>query len=40
VESQRKLGMSVDEVLPEAGTLIEQKYGLYEGFEKAVKERR
>jgi translation initiation factor 2 subunit 1 len=33
-----KLGVSVDEVYQKAGILIEQKYGLYEGFERAVKE--
>ncbi|UCF44680.1 MAG: translation initiation factor IF-2 subunit alpha [Candidatus Bathyarchaeota archaeon] len=33
-----KLGLSSDEVYAKAGALIEEKYGLYEGFEKAVKE--
>ena len=33
-----KLGLSTEEVYAKAGALIEEKYGLYEGFEKAVKE--
>jgi translation initiation factor 2 subunit 1 len=33
-----KLGLSNDEVYAKAGTLVEEKYGLYDGFEKAVKE--
>jgi translation initiation factor 2 subunit 1 len=32
-----KVGMPVEEVYEKAGTLIEEKYGLYEGFEKAVR---
>jgi translation initiation factor 2 subunit 1 len=33
-----KLGLPNEEVYAKAGVLIEEKYGLYEGFEKAVKE--
>lgn len=33
-----KTGLSVAEVYEKAGALIEKEYGLYEGFEKAVKE--
>ncbi len=33
-----KLDLSVEEVYAKAGALVEEKYGLYEGFEKAVKE--
>jgi translation initiation factor 2 subunit 1 len=33
-----KVGLSGDEVYQKAGILLEQKYGLYEGFERAVKE--
>jgi translation initiation factor 2 subunit 1 len=33
-----KLGLPNEEVYAKAGALIEEKYGLYEGFEKAVKE--
>jgi len=33
-----KVGLSNEEVYEKAGTLIEEKYGLYEGFEKVVKE--
>jgi translation initiation factor 2 subunit 1 len=33
-----KLGLSDEEVYEKAGTLIEEKYTLYEGFEKAAKE--
>jgi translation initiation factor 2 subunit 1 len=33
-----KTGISVDEVYEKAGTPIEKEYGLYEGFEKALKE--
>jgi translation initiation factor 2 subunit 1 len=33
-----KLGLSNDEVYAKAGALVEEKYGLYDGFEKAVKE--
>ena len=31
-----KLGLSTEEVYAKAGVFIEEKYGLYEGFEKAV----
>jgi translation initiation factor 2 subunit 1 len=31
-----KVGMSSNEVYEKAGALIEEKYGLYDGFEKAV----
>ncbi len=33
-----KTGLSPEEVYEKAGTLIEKEYGLYEGFEKVVKE--
>lgn len=33
-----KTGLPLDEIHEKAGTLIEKEYGLYEGFEKAVKE--
>jgi len=33
-----KLGLPTEEVYAKAGALIEEKYGLYEGFEKAVRE--
>jgi translation initiation factor 2 subunit 1 len=33
-----KVGLPVDEVYQKAGSLLEQKYGLYEGFEKVVKD--
>src|SRR3990170_1252158 len=33
-----KVGLPNEEVYEKAGALIEEKYGLYEGFEKAVKE--
>jgi translation initiation factor 2 subunit 1 len=33
-----KAKLPVNEVYEKAGTLIEEQYGLYEGFEKAVKE--
>ena len=33
-----KVGLPVDEVYQKAGALLEEKYGLYEGFEKVVKE--
>jgi translation initiation factor 2 subunit 1 len=33
-----KLGLPVEEVYEKAGAAIDVKYGLYEGFEKAVKE--
>ena len=33
-----KVGLPVEEVYEKAGAVIDVKYGLYEGFEKAVKE--
>jgi translation initiation factor 2 subunit 1 len=33
-----RTGMSIDEVYEKAGKPLEDEYGLYEGFEKAVKE--
>jgi translation initiation factor 2 subunit 1 len=33
-----KVGLPVEEVYQKAGLLIEEKYGLYEGFEKVLKE--
>jgi translation initiation factor 2 subunit 1 len=33
-----KVGLSNDEIYEKVGALVEEKYGLYEGFEKAVKE--
>ncbi|MEJ5326762.1 MAG: translation initiation factor IF-2 subunit alpha [Candidatus Bathyarchaeia archaeon] len=33
-----KLGLPVEEVYAKAGTLVEEKYGLYEGFEKTITE--
>jgi translation initiation factor 2 subunit 1 len=33
-----KTGLSLEEIYQKAGTLIENEYGLYEGFEKTVKE--
>ncbi len=33
-----KLELSTEEVYAKAGALVEEKYGLYDGFEKAVKE--
>ena len=33
-----KTGLSLDEVYEKAGSPMEKEYGLYEGFEKAVKE--
>jgi translation initiation factor 2 subunit 1 len=33
-----KLGLSYEEVYGQAGKVIEENFGLYEGFEKAVKE--
>ncbi len=33
-----KTGLSADEVYAKAGSLVEKEYGLYEGFEKVVKE--
>jgi translation initiation factor 2 subunit 1 len=37
-EVAEKLGLSSEEIYEKAGALIEENYGLYEGFEKAVKE--
>jgi translation initiation factor 2 subunit 1 len=37
-EVAEKVGSSSEEVYEKAGALVEEKYGLYEGFEKAVKE--
>ncbi len=33
-----RVGLSHEEIYEKAGTLIEEKYGLYDGFEKAAKE--
>src|SRR5512142_97816 len=33
-----KLGLTSEEVYQQAGSLVEEKYGLYEGFEKAAVE--
>jgi translation initiation factor 2 subunit 1 len=33
-----KSGLTISEVYQKAGTLLEEKYGLYEGFEKVVKD--
>jgi translation initiation factor 2 subunit 1 len=33
-----KTGLSLEEIYEKAGTLIENEYGLYEGFEKTVRE--
>lgn len=33
-----KLGLPVEEVYAKAGALVEEKYGLYEGFEKTITE--
>ena len=33
-----KVGLTNEELYKQAGTLIDEKFGLYEGFEKAVKE--
>jgi translation initiation factor 2 subunit 1 len=33
-----KTGLTVDEVYQKAGSLLEEKFGLYEGFERVVKE--
>jgi translation initiation factor 2 alpha subunit (eIF-2alpha) len=33
-----KAGLSTDEAYEKAGLLLDEKYGLYEGFEKLVKE--
>jgi translation initiation factor 2 subunit 1 len=35
-----KLGLTADEIYQKVGTILEQKYGLYEGFEKVVKDGR
>ena len=37
-EVAEKVGLSSEEVYEKAGVLVEEKYGLYEGFEKVVKE--
>jgi translation initiation factor 2 subunit 1 len=37
-EVAERAGVSVDEVYQKAGSLLEEKYGLYEGFEIAQKE--
>ena len=37
-EVAEKVGLSDEEVYGKAGVLVEEKYGLYEGFEKVVKE--
>jgi translation initiation factor 2 subunit 1 len=37
-EVAEKVGLSNEEVYEKAGVLVEEKYGLYEGFEKVVKE--
>jgi translation initiation factor 2 subunit 1 len=37
-EVAEKVGLSDEEVYEKAGVLVEEKYGLYEGFEKVVKE--
>ena len=37
-EVAEKVGLPNEEVYEKAGILIEEKYGLYEGFEKVVKE--
>jgi translation initiation factor 2 subunit 1 len=37
-EVAEKIGLSHEEVYEKAGKIIEEKYGLYEGFEKVVKE--
>jgi translation initiation factor 2 subunit 1 len=37
-EVAEKVGLSHEEVYEKAGGLVEEKYGLYEGFEKAAKE--
>ncbi|MCW4019420.1 MAG: translation initiation factor IF-2 subunit alpha [Candidatus Bathyarchaeota archaeon] len=33
-----KVGLSKDEVYEKAGVILEERYGLYEGFEKAIKD--
>jgi len=37
-EVAEKVGLPIHEVYQKAGVIIEEKYGLYEGFEKVVKE--
>jgi len=37
-EVAEKLGLTVDEVYQKAGAPLDEKYGLYEGFEKLVKD--
>jgi translation initiation factor 2 subunit 1 len=37
-EVAEKVGLSKHEVYQKAGVILEEKYGLYEGFEKVVKE--
>jgi len=37
-EVAEKVGLPNEEVYEKAGALVEEKYGLYEGFEKVVKE--
>ncbi len=37
-EVAERAGLTVDDIYDTAGSLIEQKYGLYEGFEKTVRE--
>jgi translation initiation factor 2 subunit 1 len=37
-EVAEKVGLPIDEVYQKAGAILEEKYGLYEGFETAVKE--
>lgn len=37
-EVAEKVGLSVHEVYQQAGLILEQKYGLYEGFEEVVRE--
>jgi translation initiation factor 2 subunit 1 len=37
-EVAEKVGLPIHEVYQKAGVILEEKYGLYEGFEKVVKE--
>jgi translation initiation factor 2 subunit 1 len=37
-EVATKIGLTVDELYQQAGEKIDEKFGIYEGFEKAVKE--
>ena len=37
-EVAEKVGLPIHEVYQKAGAILEEKYGLYEGFEKVVKE--